>query len=134
MASLAAMMRRVRSSSSGQTALNFCVNPTALELMDRNHGRFQRRLLPLFIYAALLVDLPVSQPPRRVGIQFHFLSDARNAVPSNLKPLGSPMARASASLRVILGAAPLLTTNLGFPLAVTTSCLPSASPSTSPAL
>src|ERR1035441_6452244 len=54
MASLAAMMRRVRSSSSGQTALNFCVNPTALELMDRNHGRFQRRLLPLFIYAALV--------------------------------------------------------------------------------
>src|SRR6267378_1335066 len=42
------MMRRVRSSNSGHTALNFRAN-AALELMDRNHVRF-----PLSCYLYLL--------------------------------------------------------------------------------
>ena len=46
-------MRRVRSSSSGHTALNFRAN-VALELMDRNHVTFPFQLIPLFINAALM--------------------------------------------------------------------------------
>jgi hypothetical protein len=38
-------------------------------------------------------------------VEFHFLSDARNATPSNFRPLGLPMARASASVRVFFGRA-----------------------------
>src|ERR1035441_55497 len=85
MASLAAMMRRVRSSSSGQTALNFCVNPTALELMDRNHGRFQRRLLPLFIYAALIPVISTSRPPGGTHAQTNLSHETRQSSPESFQ-------------------------------------------------
>ena len=57
----------------------------------------------------------VTQPPRGVRVQPHFLSDARKAVPSNFAASARPTARFSASLRVIFGLKFLLTTNLAFP-------------------
>jgi len=88
-------------------------------------------------YRGWMVHIPpilVTQPPRRVGVIFHLLSDAKNAAPSNFERLGLPMARCSASFRVILGLWLLLTINLGFPFDITISCLPSANPSARPAL
>ena len=76
----------------------------------------------------------VTQPPRSIRVQPHFLSDTRKAAPSNFGAPALPTARVSASLRVIFGLRLLLTTNLGFPLAVTTSCWSSGRPSTKPAL
>src|ERR1700674_2532395 len=52
-ASLAAMMRRVRSSKSGHTERNFCLN-SARVLMLRKHSIIAHRAIPLFIYTALV--------------------------------------------------------------------------------
>src|SRR5262245_40307072 len=69
----------------------------------------------------LMVGVPaalVSQPPRRIRIEFHFFSVARKAAPLKRGAFASPTARFSASSRDILGRELLLTTNFGFPLAV----------------
>src|SRR3990170_6956806 len=51
-ASLAAIMRRVRSSKSGHTERNFCINSDRV-LMLRKHTTITHKLIPLFIYTAL---------------------------------------------------------------------------------
>jgi len=51
MASLAAMMRRVRSSNNRQTAANFFGN-AALDSITRDHNNFRQMVIPLFIYVA----------------------------------------------------------------------------------
>src|SRR3972149_6333476 len=53
-ASLAAMMRRVRSSKSGHTERNFCLNSRRV-LMLRKHTTITHNLIPLFIYTTLAV-------------------------------------------------------------------------------
>src|SRR3990170_1485324 len=60
-ASLAAIMRRVRSSKSGHTERNFCINSDRV-LMLRKHTTITHKLIPLFIYTAL-----VSLSPEPVG-------------------------------------------------------------------
>jgi len=50
-ASLAAMTRRVRSSSRGHTATNFAVS-SARRSMGRQHSSDHSSLIPLFIYTA----------------------------------------------------------------------------------
>src|SRR3990170_487364 len=51
-ASLAAIMRRVRSSKSGHTERNFCINSDRV-LMLRKHTTITHKLIPLIIYTAL---------------------------------------------------------------------------------
>ena len=60
----------------------------------------------------------VSEPPRGVGVTPHFLSDRRNAAPSNFGAFGSPTARFSASCRVIRGRRLLGVRRLGWRCAV----------------
>src|ERR1700743_3879359 len=86
--------------------------------LPRSPNNFRIRFLikePNCIGMMNIVATFVGEPPRSVGIQLQFLSEARNAVPSNFFPLGFPTARDSASLLVILGQDPLLTTNFGLP-------------------
>src|ERR1039457_5097740 len=61
-ASLAARMRLVRSSRTGQTGLNFCTSP-AIELMHHDHIRSLPWMLPLFITDALSRDNAPAAPP-----------------------------------------------------------------------
>ena len=51
MASFAAMIRLVRSSSIGQTGANFWRNATT-EFIAKNHINKPKKVRPLFIYAA----------------------------------------------------------------------------------
>lgn len=71
------------------------------------------------------------QPPRSVRLHLHFLSERRKLAPSNSASESVPTARFSARATVIRGRAPFVTTNFGFPFAVTMICPPAGSSSTS---
>lgn len=80
-ASFAAIMRRVRSSSRGQIALNFSVNATR-SLMPQLHNQRAPNLLPLFITAVLITCCT----DQTRNILLHRIKDARQ--PFRLKQSG----------------------------------------------
>src|SRR3970282_180675 len=63
-ASLAARIRRVRSSKSGHTERNFCINSDRV-LMLRKHTTITHKLIPLFIYTALGYSI---EPPHEAPV------------------------------------------------------------------